>query len=55
MREWKIQVWGITKDGDGFVQDLGLYENFEDIHLHTNMFKDTVIEFEQVFDEKDNK
>lgn len=52
MREWKIQVWGISLDGEGFVQDLGLYDDFGDISIHTNMLKDVVIELEQVFDEE---
>jgi hypothetical protein len=52
MRDWKIQVWGTSLDGDGFVQDLGIYEDFEDISLHTNMFHDMVISLEQVFEDK---
>lgn len=51
MREWKIQVWGTSNDGEGIVQDLGLYEDFEDIELHTNMFNNVEITIQQVFKE----
>lgn len=50
-KEWKIQVWGTSNDGDGFVQDLGIYEDLESISIHTNMFNNTLITLEQVFQE----
>lgn len=51
MNKYKIQVWGIGDDGDGFVVKLGTYNNLEDIRIHTNMFRDMEINFEYIMDE----
>lgn len=48
----KIQMWGCSKDGQGFVQDLGIYDSIEDVSIHTNMFADTHITFEYVIPPK---
>lgn len=47
----KIQVWATNKYGDGVVQDLGIYENIEDISINISMFSDDVIiTFEEAID-----
>ena len=45
-------MWGCSKDGQGFVQDLGIYDSIEDVSIHTNMFADTHITFEYVIPPK---
>lgn len=39
----KIQVWGTSKDGEGYVQDLGIYDNLEDISIRTSILADNVL------------
>jgi len=53
--EPRIQMWGVGSDGEGYVQDLGIYDSIEDISIHTNMFSNIKIEFEYVWDKKDNE
>lgn len=51
-KEWKIQVYATSKDGDGFVQSLGIYDDFEEIKIHTSMFNNSLITIEQVFEKE---
>ena len=45
--EPRIQVWGTSNNGDGYVQDLGLYNSIEEIDIRVGMFApDMVITFE---------
>ena len=39
----KIQVWATNKYGDGHIQDLGVFEDIEDITIKVGMFSDDVI------------
>lgn len=34
------QVFGTTQNGDGYVQNLGMYEDVEDIRIYSNALKD---------------
>lgn len=45
----KIVVYATDKNGSGFVQSLGEYENIEDISIRVGMFSsDIVISLERV-------
>lgn len=51
--ESRIQMWGTSNNGDGYVQDLGIYDSIYDIIIRPGMFaQDMVIEFEYVPSEK---
>jgi hypothetical protein len=49
------QVWATAKDGEGMVQDLGLYEDVEGIQIHTGMFNDCLITIEYKHEKQDNE
>ena len=36
------QVFGVTKNGDGYCQDLGMYEDVEDIRIYSDALKDGI-------------
>jgi hypothetical protein len=43
----KIPVWAIEKGGEGYVTDLGVYEDITDLKIRIGTFdKDVLIEFE---------
>jgi hypothetical protein len=39
----KYQIWATSKEGDGYVQDLGKVEDPTDILIRVGMFSDDVI------------
>jgi hypothetical protein len=49
----KYQIWATSKEGDGFVQDLGVVEDPTDIVIRVGMFSDdVVINVEEYIEEK---
>lgn len=49
-RESNYQVWGTSQNGEGFVQDLGKYEDVDEIRIHVGMFSpDMLITIERIW------
>jgi len=52
----KYTVYVTGKDGDGYVQSLGEFDDIEDIYIRTSLLADdVVITIDQESDEKDDK
>jgi hypothetical protein len=44
----KIIVYAISKNGDGFVQEIGRFDSIEEIQIRCGLFsEDTLITFEE--------
>lgn len=50
----KYILYATNKDGDGFVHEVGQYEDLDDINIRVGFFADDVVlTIEQKFDEED--
>ena len=54
MKKNKIQVWATANNGEGYVTDLGSYEDITDFEIRIGTFnKDVLITFEDYIEDEE--